>query len=943
MRGTRHTLRTLALLASVAALSLGTAGAARSAGPAALLPPDLDYARHCAAGVTPPPVLLDRDWTAWSGEPIDLPADDVYALAAEYLRGSDRVEKSSDTALKMLADLEGRPNPDRPRLDRLMGRILVEAGRGDAEVAEGEMRLRRALAAGETRAALDLAKLYGPTGPASLRDPQKARELAQTAAASGDADGKLLFATILDGDPNVPDGQKRYATESALLALIGDIVAGNCNHLVTVGLLYQRGDLVGADIDAAIAWFTQAAETGDAKTQERLGDLLSGPRVEVNDFERALDYYQAAADQGRPAAALRVGQDYATGLVRPRDLDKALHYLTLAAERGSRDGNLWLARLYSGDFGGPSDWDRAKRHYRNALGTGRYDIELATEFGLALLGNGAVADLPEARSLLLEAAYQGSGIAAVKVGEILLDEARADPSLYGEAETFMRLGDALGRSEAARHLAELSLCPGPLFDPTATAAWNARAIALGADNLILNEGIRLLASPEPSQRHEGRALIRQVAVAGDPRAVGYALAQLQSTDGSLGADPDLRARLETFAAGNAADPVFTRSFEFARIAAALELSDGGDQLDAALATLDGYIDRGDGDAAMLKAALLRDHRSATPEELIPLYEVAAVEGIAKSMRELGSALLAAPDADIDAARSWLQKAAAAGDIKAELRLVDTSADTALAKLQTIARSGAVCSVDAMVNLAKTYAATPDPVASTEAAHWLATATQVAGDRSDDLVRIANAYRRGVAGADSVGEAEPLLARAMQLGNPDAAFELAEGHLDGDWPDADIDTAHQLLAGLAADGNAEAAAKLLRAIADGDIEAPAAQVASLATQGRDHLDDAGATFSKLARLDEDGAFGSPDAGRRLEWLRFAAESGDSGAMMRLYRTYATGIGVNAAPDIAVAWLQKAADVGDPRAAKELAAAYTVGFGTTADPERAAFWRARAGVN
>ena len=65
-----------------------------------------------------------------------------------------------------------------------------------------------------------------------------------------------------------------------------------------------------------------AAETGDAKTQERLGDLLSGPRVEVNDFERALDYYQAAADQGRPAAALKVGQDYATGLVRPRDLEK---------------------------------------------------------------------------------------------------------------------------------------------------------------------------------------------------------------------------------------------------------------------------------------------------------------------------------------------------------------------------------------------------------------------------------------------------------------------------------------------------------------------------------------------------------------------------------------------------------------------------------------------
>jgi TPR repeat protein len=67
------------------------------------------------------------------------------------------------------------------------------------------------------------------------------------------------------------------------------------------------------------------------------------------------------------------------------------------------------------------------------------------------------------------------------------------------------------------------------------------------------------------------------------------------------------------------------------------------------------------------------------------------------------------------------------------------------------------------------------------------------------------------------------------------------------------------------------------------------------------------------------------------------------MMRLYRSYASGIGVSASPDMALTWLQKAADVGDPRAAKELAAAYTVGFGTQADPERAAFWRARAEVN
>ena len=122
-----------------------------------------------------------------------------------------------------------------------------------------------------------------------------------------------------------------------------------------------------------------------------------------------------------------------------------------------------------------------------------------------------------------------------------------------------------------------------------------------------------------------------------------------------------------------------------------------------------------------------------------------------------------------------------------------------------------------------------------------------------------------------------------------------------------------------------------------------EVVRLAEQSLAALDDNGQTLSRLARLDEQGAFGTPDSERQMGWLQAAADAGDASAMMRLYRSYASGIGVPASPDEAIAWLQKAADIGDPRAATELAAAYTVGFGTEADPERAAFWRARAQVN
>jgi TPR repeat protein len=938
MRSNRQKRWTAAILPGLLALTLGSTPV--RAASSVLLPPDLDYAKHCAAIAAPLPAL-DRDWTAWAGEAVDTPPEELIALATEYQRGSERVEKSPETALRLLTYLETQQAVGRVTLDRLIGRILVEPGRSEAELKDGETRLARALAAGEPRAALDLARLYGPGGPSGLRNAEKARAYAQVAAASGDAYGKLLFAGILNADPNVPAEQKSQASDAALLSLIGEVVAGNCGYLNTIGQLYLRGDLVAQDVPVAIEWFKQAAETGDAVTQERLGDLIAGSRVEINDFELALSYYQLAADQGRVPAANKLGQEYATGLIRPRDLDRAKHYFGIAAEGGLREADLWLARIYHGDYGGTPDWAQASVHYRAALSAGVADLDLKTEFGIALMENGTTpADRDEAKSVLTDAALLGSGIAAVKVGEMLLDEARTNPALYAEVETFMRLGDTLGRSEAARHMAELSLCAGPLFSPEAARDWTARSVALGANAQTLNEGRRLLASPRPEDRQRGQALVREVAMGGDAKAVGYALAQLQSPSGVLGEDAALRDRLQGFVDGNAGDPAFTRDFQLAFIAAEVELNPG--TLDTALKTLDTYIAEHDADALMLKVQLLKDYREAQPPELLPLYGDAAGQGVSKSMREFGAAMLEDPTSDLATARSWLEKAAAAGDVKAALRLVDTTSDTAMTQLKTIAESGTVCSVDTMVTVAKTYAATIDPTAPAEAARWLETATTAAGDSPADLLRIASAYRDSVAGPTETGRAEPLLARAMQLGDPDAAFELAEGHIKGTWPDASVDTAHQLLAGLAADGNAEAAVQLLRAVADGDIEMPATEIASLVDRSRGQLADAGGVLAKLARLDEEGAFGTPNPETRFEWLQLAAHAGDAGAMMRLYRSYASGIGVAASADLAIGWLQKAADIGDPRAAKELAAAYTVGFGTDIDPERAAFWRARAEV-
>lgn len=936
MGGTMHKRGTMRLATAIA---MAMAVPAPSAGAGIILPPELDYASHCrpSEAAAPP---LDRDWTQWPGGALALPVEEVTALAAEYARGSGRVAQSADTALRLLTALDGQIDPH--RLDRLIGRILAAPERSAEEQAAGEARLLRAFAGGEGDAALDLAKLYGPNGPRALRDAAKARNFARIAAASGDSNGKLTYAGMMASDPALPAEQKSFLVEAALLAVVGDVLTGDCKNLRTVGMLYLRGDLVPADIATAIAWFKPAAAAGDAITQERLGELISGRLMQANDFELALDYYQAAADQGRPAAAFKVGQDFATGLVRQRDLSKAEHYLSQAAAAGSTDAHVWLARLHHGDFGGVPDLARAKQHYRTALGTGRSDPELAREFGVVLMRQGeGPAERAEARRLLTQAAYAGSGIAAVRLGEMLIEEARTAPALYGDVDTFLRLGDTLGRPEGALRLAQLTRCAGPLYDPAAAVHWVQRAVALGSKKLTLDEAIRLLGSVDPALRAQGQLLLAQVALTGDARGVGTALAQLQAADDQV-SDPGLRDELERLVAGKADDPGFMQPFDLAFVAADMDRPGAAERLDAALERVQVWSATGDSDALLLQAELLRTHGGATPVELLPLYQKAAQQGAPKAMRELGNALLADPSADVATARGWLQQAATAGDVKAALRLIDTTAPTALTALAAIGESGTVCSADAMVDVARTYSASIDPAAGPEAAKWLALATEAAGDRATDLVRIATAYRTGVAGADTVGAAEPLLARATQLGSVDAARQLADGHLSGLWPDADPDLGQQLLASLAADGDQAAAVRLLHAIADGAVEAPASRVVALVNQGRDALDDGGKTLARLAELDEAGTFGVPDAARQLGWLEGAAAAGDAAAMMRLYRAYASGIGVPMAPERALAWLEQAADSGDARAARELAAAYTVGFGTLADPQKAAIWRARAQV-
>lgn len=904
-----------------------------------VVPASLKYSEICldrgAHGV-----VLDRDWTTWTGKAVKTPANDLFDLAQEFLTGSDRVEKSTATSLKLLAYLRTNRLIPEPRIDRIEARAMLDAAEDLTTLKAGEAKLLSALDGGVMRAAFDLANLYDAGGPAGLRDAEKARTYYRIASASGDVDAQLAYARLVAADPNVPDDEKNGLIEHALLDAVQHVANGDCKYMEDIGFFYLYGDLVQQDYDLAVKWFEAFAQTGDAHIQERLGILLSSRLVTEVNYDKAMDYLESAALQGRSFAAMTVGKAYATGVGRKKDFDKAVQFLSVAASASVNEANLWLARLFVGEFGGTAQPEKAKEYYERAIAGGANDTDTLAKYGEFLAkATPVLSDQDKGFALLEAAAKSGSGRAAVLVARNYLARAKTDPSFFKQAEDYLRLGADLGRPEAAKELSKMYACGrGVPFSISAANEWSARAYSLGSSSALYEAGVALLVSADPVDKAKGRTLLRQAALRGYPAALGYVIPRYETGRDRMPLDVETAQKLQASVEANP-DAAYRLATEIEEIKARVQIAANETEVAAQFQRLDELVATGAPGAYLAKAELLTDRGKGSPTELQALYKVAAETGEPRAMREYANLLLADASVDVQVGRGWLQRAAEAGDVKAGIALVDTTAVDATAQLESIVAKSQICTVDEMVTLARAFGSVVDPAATSQAQFWLASAASVVGNDADDLFKIGAAYRDGFGGVAAIPQAEQYFMRSADLGRQTALREVADGHLLGRWADASPDKAKELLLVLYRGGDISAGSKLVEAIADKQVTATGDEVLDL-MRTPPVLTRPGETYLKLARLDIDGAFGNSHAQLAVEWLQRSAEAGNSNAMIRLYRAYAGGVGVAASPETAVDWLLKAADAGDPRAATQLAAAYETGFGVTVDAAKAAYWRAQS---
>ncbi len=109
---------------------------------------------------------------------------------------------------------------------------------------------------------------------------------------------------------------------------------------VNLGLLHMNGMGVEKDLGLAMQWFRKAADQGSAQAQNNLGNMyLRGIGVE-QDYQRAADWFRRAALQGNHRAQFRLGMQYLLGRGVEENPVEASAWLALASSADDNIGAL---------------------------------------------------------------------------------------------------------------------------------------------------------------------------------------------------------------------------------------------------------------------------------------------------------------------------------------------------------------------------------------------------------------------------------------------------------------------------------------------------------------------------------------------------------------------------------------------------------------------------
>ncbi|KAG6390718.1 hypothetical protein SASPL_148462 [Salvia splendens] len=126
---------------------------------------------------------------------------------------------------------------------------------------------------------------------------------------------------------------------------------GNAGAMYKIGIFYYFG-LRGVRRNHAkgLRWFSKAAEKGEARSMELLGEIYArgsgGYGVEKKNYTKAKEYFDKAAENEEPCGFYSLGVMYLKGVGTKRDLKIATKYFALAANAGQPKAFYQLAKMF---------------------------------------------------------------------------------------------------------------------------------------------------------------------------------------------------------------------------------------------------------------------------------------------------------------------------------------------------------------------------------------------------------------------------------------------------------------------------------------------------------------------------------------------------------------------------------------------------------------------
>lgn len=251
------------------------------------------------------------------------------------IRASDRTPTDRD-----IATIESSVTPQDDSAMLSLGRIYRDGEQAPRDPAKAEQWYRKAIAAGNSQAAVELAEMW-------LKDKTRrnyasdALQLLRQVAEQGDAYACYRIGKHYEnGDFGQVDKQRALEWYKTSVDLRSP------EAMVALGRLLREAypsDVKAPQLSAKL--FNRAAELGSKSGFGALGNAYADGNGVPRNGAKALEYYSKASEMGLISADVGIGDMYRDGLAMPRDYNKAFQYYQKAANNGSKSGMQRLARM----------------------------------------------------------------------------------------------------------------------------------------------------------------------------------------------------------------------------------------------------------------------------------------------------------------------------------------------------------------------------------------------------------------------------------------------------------------------------------------------------------------------------------------------------------------------------------------------------------------------